>query len=531
MIDGGGAFLRESKRAFPSPMTSLLKLAGLASLFPSSPFFARYHLGHLDKDQHHKVDVLAGAFMMLRRTVIDTVGAFDETFFMYGEDVDLSYRIQKAGFQNYYFSGTTIIHFKGESTRRGSLNYVKMFYQAMSTFVKKHYGGTKAGLFTTSIHLAIWLRAAVSAMGKFFRWVGLPVIDAAFILLSFFLVKEIWTHYIRPDIVYPDRLLFLAFPAFTLVYLLAAYYAGLYDRYYKPVNLVRSTVVATLVLLALYALLPEAYRFSRGIVVFGAMGAFVLIFLLRWVLLGMQVLRQPAEKITRPYILVAASKNEFEQFKTFLGASTIQDKIIGRISVNGDKGGAISGLDALEEKAHDLDALEIVFCAGTLTYEEIIRRTASTPDRIKKRFHAAGSRSIVGSDASGSSGETVSGEADLKLLRPSRRRTKRLIDILTSVVFLLSFPLHLFLVRRPGRFLSNCFSVLTANKTWVGYTRKRKHLPMVRPNILGPNGLTPEVQRSLPEENLEHLDQWYAREYEPWNDLKSVLRNYRHLGA
>ncbi|HZH94328.1 MAG TPA: glycosyltransferase family 2 protein, partial [Flavisolibacter sp.] len=97
MVDGGGRFLKESKRSFPGPLTSLFKLTGLAKLFPKSKVFSRYHLGHLAENTNHEVDVLAGAFMMIRKTVLEKTGPFDETFFMYGEDVDLSYRIQKNG--------------------------------------------------------------------------------------------------------------------------------------------------------------------------------------------------------------------------------------------------------------------------------------------------------------------------------------------------------------------------------------------------------------------------------------------------
>ena len=168
MIDGSGKFLKESKRGFPSPITSFYKLSGLARLFPKSKLFSTYHLGYLDENANHEVDVLAGAFMMIPKKILDTVGGFDESFFMYGEDIDLSYRIQKSGYKNFYFAESCIIHFKGESTKKGSLNYVKMFYKAMSVFAKKHYGGTKAGLFSFFIQVAIVSRASLSVVAHLF---------------------------------------------------------------------------------------------------------------------------------------------------------------------------------------------------------------------------------------------------------------------------------------------------------------------------------------------------------------------------
>ena len=169
MIDGSGNFLKESKRAFPSPATSFYKLSGFSKLFPHSKTFSKYHLGYLSENANHEVDVLAGAFMMIPKKILDKVGGFDEEFFMYGEDIDLSFRIKKAGFKNYYFAESSIVHFKGESTKKGSLNYVKIFYKAMSVFVKKHYGGKQAGLFSFFIQIAILLRAALAAASRLFR--------------------------------------------------------------------------------------------------------------------------------------------------------------------------------------------------------------------------------------------------------------------------------------------------------------------------------------------------------------------------
>jgi GT2 family glycosyltransferase len=307
MLDGSGRFLKESKRSFPSPLTSLFKLCGLARLFPHSKIFSKYHLGHLNANMDHEIDVLAGAFMMVKKEVLDKTGGFDETFFMYGEDIDLSYRIQKTpnqatggNYKNYYFSGSSIIHFKGESTKRGSMNYVRMFYNAMSIFVRKHYGGTRAGFFSFMIHLGIWLRALLSGLSRFIRRIGLPLIDACLIMLSFWTIKNVWNNYVRPEVQYDNRLLWIAIPAFTFLYLIAAYYAGLYDRWYKRSELVRSTLIATIVLLAAYSLLPENYRFSRAVILFGAVLSFILIGLLRRILVQTKVLESNKKMKSMP---------------------------------------------------------------------------------------------------------------------------------------------------------------------------------------------------------------------------------------
>jgi len=118
MIDGTGNFLPESKRSLPTPFVSFCKIFGLSALLPKSRIFGRYHLGYLDNDKINKIEILSGAFMFIRKSVLDQVGMFDEAFFMYGEDIDLSYRILLAGYENYYFPDTTIIHYKGESKKR-----------------------------------------------------------------------------------------------------------------------------------------------------------------------------------------------------------------------------------------------------------------------------------------------------------------------------------------------------------------------------------------------------------------------------
>ncbi|HEX7844965.1 MAG TPA: glycosyltransferase [Chitinophagaceae bacterium] len=530
MLDGKGEFLKESKRSFPSPMTSLYKLFGLARLFPHSPVFSKYHLGHLNENRDHEVDVLAGAFMMLKKEVLDKTGGFDETFFMYGEDVDLSYRIQKAGYKNYYFSGSSIIHFKGESTRKGSMNYVRMFYNAMSIFVSKHYGGSRAGIFNFLIHVAIWLRAALTATGNFIRRIGLPLIDAGLILLSFWLVKNGWNDYVRPDVYYENKLLWIAFPAYTVFYLITAYYAGLYDRWYRWTELARATLIATVVLLAAYALLPESYRFSRAIILFGSLLAFILIGLLRWILIRTAVLNSNKEKEEHSNTLIVGSQEEYEKTMQLMKEAGLQERVLGRVAVSEENNGAIGVASDLKKLSATVPFREIIFCEGVLSFSKIIELVQQLPKHIRLKFHATGSQSIVGSDSKDSSGEALSVENGFKLNDPYNRRIKRLIDVTVAILSLISFPIQLFAVKKPICFFGNCFSILFAQKTWIGYALPEKHLPALRKAVIACNGVPVSAEQSLPNESLHMMDHWYARDYEPVNDLRLMWRIYRRLG-
>ena len=146
-----GSLARESRRGIPTPVVSFLKMCG---------FTKRYYMSHLSWDEPGQIEVISGAFCMLRRSVIDEVGMLDKDFFMYGEDIDLSYRILKGGYENWYVPAN-ILHYKGESTQKSSFRYVHVFYQAMIIFFRKHYGHLSF-LFTMPIKIAIYLRAIMA---------------------------------------------------------------------------------------------------------------------------------------------------------------------------------------------------------------------------------------------------------------------------------------------------------------------------------------------------------------------------------
>lgn len=167
MIDSSGRFHIESKRSFPSPWNSLCKMFGLSRLFPKSKIFARYNLLYLDADSIHEVEVLCGAFMLFRKEVLDKVGLLDEAFFMYGEDIDISYRVLQSGYKNYYLP-YSILHYKGESTKKDSFKYVQIFYGAMLIFFRKHYPHYNF-FFSFAIKSAIFFRAGISCTKRIYK--------------------------------------------------------------------------------------------------------------------------------------------------------------------------------------------------------------------------------------------------------------------------------------------------------------------------------------------------------------------------
>ena len=163
MLDASGKSALESRRGLPSPMVAFYKMVGLCARFPKSHRFGHYYMSALPWDEPGRIEVVSGAFCLLRKKTIDEVGYLDEDFFMYGEDIDLSYRILKGGYHNYYLP-STILHYKGESTQKSSFRYVHVFYEAMLIFFRKHYSGMSF-LLSLPIKTAIYGKALVALVG------------------------------------------------------------------------------------------------------------------------------------------------------------------------------------------------------------------------------------------------------------------------------------------------------------------------------------------------------------------------------
>ena len=166
MHNDWGTTARESRRGLPSPMTSFYKIIGLSKRLPQHRKYGRYYMGWLPWDSPSRIEVVSGACFLVRRKALDEVGLMDEDYFMYGEDIDLSYRLLKGGWEN-WFVPADIIHYKGESTQKTSFNYVHVFYNAMLIFMRKHYSHL-SWLIIWPLQIAVYFIALLALMGTLF---------------------------------------------------------------------------------------------------------------------------------------------------------------------------------------------------------------------------------------------------------------------------------------------------------------------------------------------------------------------------
>jgi GT2 family glycosyltransferase len=538
MVDGSGKYLPESKRSFPGPLTSFFKLIGLTALFPGNKLFANYYLGHLSPFENHPIDVMAGAFMLIRKQVLDVTGGFDEQFFMYGEDIDLSYRIKQSTntatgdkWQNYYFAESSIIHFKGESTKKGSLNYVVMFYKAMVQFVRKHYASGRANIFIFFIYLAIGARASVSLLGRAFKKLGLPLIDALLVMASLLGVYLVWSYYVRPHVVWVPHLLRFALLIFTCMFLCTGALAGLYSRWYAPRRIMAALGFAILGVLAVYSLLPEDWRFSRGIVLFGGIISGTLIVLLRSILGRLGFMDSFAEVSNKDSILVAGNAGDFESIKEIYMRHHAADSILGRLSLAEKETGSLMPLDTWLQATGLLPANQIIFSISSELPLSRVCRVLSPQKGISYKFYYRGSSSIVGSEGSEEKGETLSGNVYYRLGEPRVLSQKKIIDVLIAMLLLGSFPFHMFFVKNFPGLIKNIFQVLRGKKTWIGYTGRGDGLPKLLPGVIAVNGLPHHLNLQLNIETRQLLDARYALDYYYWLDLSLIRKSYRMLGC
>ena len=496
MFDGSGTYLPESKRGIPTPWASLCRISGLFRLAPKSKNLNNYYAGHLSADENHKIDVLSGAFMWMRKSALDEVGVLDEDFFMYGEDIDLSWRIVKGGWENHYFTGTRIIHYKGESTKKGSLNYVSIFYKAMLIFAAKHFEGSQARSFNFLIRLAIYFRALISVLRRIVTRMAWPLLEGVFLQIGLFLLLSFYANY--SGIQYDPYATNVAMVIYSSVWVFFLWVCGGYDKPWIPRRVMKGIAAGSIVLIACYGLLPEDYRFSRAILLLGAIWFSAVVIFGRITLGGWRLGAKPKSR------LLVAGEDESRSMKQLLESIELREGISEATHVI--RPNEISTIvDVL--RVHSIG--EIVFSGRDVRSEDIITVLASLVDKtVVCRIAWTDDGYVMGSGGPGPDPVT---ELDRAIYGPSARRSKRIFDLFSSFILLLVFPL-LFVFKRSD-WIAYSFRVFLGKSTWVGLDGVHKQS---RPSII-------YAVENDDDRVKERLNLAYARKYNWFEDLKLVL--------
>ena len=534
MIDGKGKFLPESKRGLPTPWVAFYKMFGFSALFKKSKTFGKYHLSYLSNDEIHEVDVLAGAFMLLRKETLDKVGLLDEDYFMYGEDIDLSYRITKGGYKNYYFPGTTIIHYKGESTKKGSLNYVRMFYNAMIIFAGKHFSKQYAGLFSFFIHVAIYFRAAIATVHRLVKKLWLPVIDFILIYLGFYTLLPTWESFRYEIGYYPDSLMHFAVPAYILIWLVAMYYSGGYEQPVKILKIFRGLIYGTLFILVIYSLLPNSARFSRAIILLGyGLSAFVVT--LNRVLLHILVKNDFTLGTRRPKRLaIVGLKKESNRVTDLLKQTGIVTNLVGYITTKRKPRSEryLGSIYQIREIVKINNIEELIFCSNDISSQLVIRTMLRLSEfNLDYKIAPPESISIIGSNSIDTAGDLYVLNVNA-ITREKNKRNKRLFDVSTAFLLLLFFPFVVWIMENSSNLFRNILRVMGKKYSWVGYHTVRTEmflgLPVIQKGILKTTDLLDAEK--LSSDTIDRMNMLYARDYHMGKDFEIVWKAFTKLG-
>ncbi|HXU27921.1 MAG TPA: glycosyltransferase family 2 protein, partial [Bacteroidia bacterium] len=531
MVDGKGNFLPESKRGLPTPEVAFYKIFGLSKFFPKSKRFGRYHLTYLDKNKTHSIDVLSGAFMLLRAETLAKCGLLDEEYFMYGEDIDLSYRIILSGYKNYYFPDTCIIHYKGESTKKSSVNYVLVFYKAMAIFARKHFSQNRAKLFSILIHFAIYLRAGASIGWRMIKQIALPALDFALIFGGLFAVKEFYEKHIKfvsGEGTYIEHLVKWAFLAYSAIWVLSVFLNGGYDKPVKLRKIIQGVVTGMAVILIGYSLLPEAYRFSRAIILLGSASTLLSLLLVRLVFHTLKIKGFILNEDLRKRIAIVGNADEYERVVSVLKETSVKPAFIGFVSINEQTDNQLGNINQLNEVIEVHQIQEIIFCSKNISSQQIINYMLQLVSvEVDFKIAPPESISIIGSNSIDTAGDDLYVIDFNSVSKPHNKRKKRIFDMATALVLLATLPIVIFAEKKPLQFIANLLLVLVGAKTWVGYEANADpRLPSIKKSVLSPH----QHIKATDKEYLNKLNLAYAKDYKTENDLKIILKNFRALG-
>ncbi len=536
VLNPDGTLQLACRRAFPGPWTSFTKVMGLSKLFPKSPIFAKYNLTYLDENKTYEVDAVSGAFMMLRKEVYDKIGGFDSQFFMYGEDLDLCYRAQKANYKVYYVHSTEIIHYKGESTKRSNIDETKLFYDAMHLFVKKHF--SSSFIVEGILQVAILFRKLIA-----FAYVyKLAIIGILIDFLIFsglvFLAEKIYSNVHWRGFPYSVIPWVYFIPAILQIFI--SFISGVYQK--KSISVLKSLISLFYGFIVLSALTYffKQFAFSRAVVIITYLLAFMLFSLWRIFVKVVFKLGLISESRKARTLIVGGNKKSDELAAKLKSNITSLYQVIGFVGLNrkdiGERVGnykVLGFIENIKKLITDEKIEKVIFSSDDISFEKIFS-IVSECQGLNVEFMVAGKELdyLVGKSS-------ITMLDDIPLLKLQynissfgHRFTKLIFDYSMSLILilLLVYPFIFLLQRMTNKkndlinFVLQIPDILKGKKSFVG-PRKISYYGDLFVGKPGITGLW-YVENILPEdeEEIKSLDIFYAKNQNIWLDLEILGR-------
>jgi GT2 family glycosyltransferase len=539
IINADGSLQLACRRSFPGPWTSFTKVTGLSTIFSKSKIFARYNLTYLNENETYEVDAISGSFMMMRREVYDKVGGFDEQFFMYGEDLDLCYRVQQAGFKVYYVHSTQVIHYKGESTKRSNLDETRVFYDAMHQFVKKH--------FSTFFLVEIILRAAIG-FRKLFAFIGkqklamvTALLDFLFFNLCLFLAEKLymsitgWIGFLPSA--YP-----IIYTVPALIHITASYFTGCYKK--DTLSVLRSigAMLISFLIITSLTFFFKQYAFSRAVVLIAFVIFFLVTTIYRIILKLFFGVGVKQEGVLNKRTIVIGTTNEAVQLADKLKKrQTDIHNFIGLIGKNHSEIGTtvnnykvIGSLQNIKKVIADKKINEVIFSSKEMSYREMMSLVSqSQTNGVDYKIVGTEMDFVVGKTSISMLDDIPLVEVNYNITSPSVKIIKTLFDYGFGILVLfLVYPFIYFsskLSRKKTEFQKIVLSVpfvFSGRMSFVGPKESNEE----QKKIYGKPGITGLwFVEECEESEIEKLDFYYAKNQNIWLDLEILGRTISKL--
>ena len=529
ILNPDGSLQLACRRSFPGPWTAFCKVTGLGSLFPKSPLFARYNLTYLNENETYEVDAVSGSFMMMTREAYEKVGGLDEEFFMYGEDLDLCYRIQKAGLKVYYVHSTQIIHYKGESTKRSSLDETKHFYNAMHLFVKKHL--SSSFLVEIILRSAIWFRNIFAFLGRRkLIFIGL-LLDFIIFNLSLFSASAVYGSFSRwLGFGKSDLAVIYTVPA--LLQIIVSAMLGVYKKNTISVLKNFSGIIVGFFILSSVTFFFKQYAYSRAVVIITYL---ILLFSLSFwrIVLKLFFKIGGADEISAKRTLIVGTNKPAIQIADKLNSKRGDyHQINGLISQSPGEIGkfindfqVVGSLQNIKKVIAEKDISEVIFSTEEVAYNKMMSIVAECQD-IDVEFKIVGNSLdfLVGKTSISFLDDLSLFEIQYNISDPLHKTIKVVCDYVLALLVLFFIYPFIYLASKLGKKKSEfknfilCVPLIFSGKVSFVGPRKESNSNNL---YLGKKGITGYWYIENSEGgNSEKLDILYAKNQNIWLDLE-----------